>query len=191
MGAEKMSTIHILWTSIDPERPRIICNMNGDVVLSQCKLCGRAERELDEPCSGVTPPPFRERDDVRTFNEKYGVPMATTPSLLSNELFHYRVKFLHEELAEFVHAHECKDLTGVLDALVDLAYVLHGTALMMGLPWEAAWKMVHEKNMLKVRTVRAADSKRGSRFDVIKPPGWTPPDHEQHLGPRPWPVFMP
>lgn len=190
MGAEEMN--HILWTSRDHARPQAICDIHGDVVLSQCKRCGRAESELDEPCSsGVTPPPFREHDDVHTFNEKYGVPMAPVPSLLNEELFRYRSAFLLEELEEFTRSHERGDLNEALDALIDLAYVVHGTALIMGLPWETAWKRVHDKNMQKIKTPRAEASKRGSRFDVVKPPGWTPPDHEEDLGVGPWPVFTP
>lgn len=46
----------------------------------------------------------------------------------------------------------------------------------MGLPFNDVWDLVHRANMQKVRAKRAEESKRGSRFDVIKPPGWEAPD---------------
>ena len=32
--------------------------------------------------------------------------------------------------------------------------------------------------MKKIRTPNADASKRGSKYDVIKPPGWEPPSHK-------------
>lgn len=180
---------HLLYTSLDPDRPSQICDMNGDVVLGQCKLCGRGERELEEPCPSSAG--YRERNDVRLFQNFFKVPMAVQPSLLSEELFRFRAKFLHEEVMEFVQGHNAQNLCDAADALIDLAYVLHGTALMMGLPWDALWREVHHKNMKKVRVTRVDESKRGSIYDIKKPKEWTPPDHTKILGEGPWPVFMP
>lgn len=45
---------HTLYTTADKDRPGRICDRNGEVALSQCKVCRRAEAELSEPCvSGV------------------------------------------------------------------------------------------------------------------------------------------
>jgi hypothetical protein len=41
---------HELYTDADKDRPDVICDRNGQVVLSLCKRCGRAEAELDGPC---------------------------------------------------------------------------------------------------------------------------------------------
>jgi len=68
--------------------------------------------------------------------------MATVPSFLGKQAFEFRLKFLQEELDEFARDHAAGDMHGAADALVDLAYVLHGTALMMGLPWAALWDEV-------------------------------------------------
>jgi predicted HAD superfamily Cof-like phosphohydrolase len=134
---------------------------------------------------------FRERHDVKAFHEKYRLQMSNVPALLSHELFEFRSKFLQEEVDEFIAAHQRGDLPEAADALIDLAYVLHGTALLMGLPWPQMWTLVHEKNMQKIRVIRDTDSKRGSRFDVIKPEGWEPPNHRLIIGHGPWPTFMP
>lgn len=45
---------HLLYTTADNDKPRHVCDRNGEVVLSQCKLCGKAEIELDGPCTPVT-----------------------------------------------------------------------------------------------------------------------------------------
>lgn len=134
-------------------------------------------------------PRFKERADVLAFQQKFRVPMASTPSWMPMELFQFRRDFLYEELREFGASYLTGDMQGVADALVDLAYVLHGTALIMGLPWPVLWDEVHNKNMLKERAVHADQSKRGSVFDVIKPAGWAPPDHTKAIGAGPWPVL--
>lgn len=41
---------HNLYTNADADRPAAICDRNGDVVLAQCKDCGRGEVELSAPC---------------------------------------------------------------------------------------------------------------------------------------------
>lgn len=40
-----------------------------------------------------------------------------------------------------------------------------------------AWRRVHAANMAKVRATSAEQSKHGSAQDIIKPEGWTAPDH--------------
>lgn len=39
---------HQLWTTSDKDRPEVICDCNGEVVLGLCKVCGRGEIELEE-----------------------------------------------------------------------------------------------------------------------------------------------
>jgi predicted HAD superfamily Cof-like phosphohydrolase len=130
-----------------------------------------------------------EHNDVRKFQEKFEVPMAEKPSFLTEEMFQFRFKFMMEELKEFQMGHDAQDMHEMADALVDLCYVVHGTALMMGLPWQALWTEVQKKNMQKVKALHAGESKRKSKYDVIKPAGWTPPCHKTALGLGPWPTL--
>lgn len=132
---------------------------------------------------------FKERSDVLAFQQKFNVPVAATPHFLQEEVFQFRLKFLQEELDEFEVAHLSGDMHGAADALVDLAYVLHGTALMMGLPWPTLWGEVQRANMAKVRAKHAGESKRGTALDVVKPEGWKGPDHTAALGVGPWSTF--
>jgi hypothetical protein len=41
---------HILYTNKDKDAPDSIKDRNGDVVLDLCKICGKAESDLDKPC---------------------------------------------------------------------------------------------------------------------------------------------
>lgn len=125
--------------------------------------------------------PSIEYQGVKAFHEKFGVSMAKVASLLGREAFEFRLKFMQEELDEFNTDHEAGDLHGAADALVDLVYVAVGTALIMGLPWDRLWAEVQRKNMEKMRATKKDESKRGSKFDVVKPAGWTPPDHTNAL----------
>jgi len=87
---------------------------------------------------------------------------------------------LHLTMDSEAKAHEITEqLAHALDAIVDTIYVAVGNAYLHGfIPFLAeAWKRVHTANMAKVRASEASDSKRGTAFDVVKPPGWTAPDH--------------
>lgn len=41
---------HTLWKTGEEGVPSVICDSNGEVVLGLCKVCGRGECELVEPC---------------------------------------------------------------------------------------------------------------------------------------------
>lgn len=42
---------HTLWETGEEGVPEVICDSNGEVVLGLCKVCGRGECELVEPCN--------------------------------------------------------------------------------------------------------------------------------------------
>ena len=107
--------------------------------------------------------------DIREFHEKFGMEYEGKPRKLSPELLEFRVNFMKEELLEYLQSTTLHDQ---LDALVDLTYVVLGTAYLQGFPFEEAWARVHAANMKKVK----GPSERSDKFDVIKPEGWTPPD---------------
>lgn len=114
--------------------------------------------------------------DVEDFHLKFDLPFPDRPRLLPKDLFNFRADFLLEEVHETIEAHSAGDLPGFADGLVDLTYVAIGTAIMAGLPFRMCWKAVQAANMAKVRAQSADQSKRSSSYDVIKPPGWVPPD---------------
>lgn len=83
-----------------------------------------------------------------------------------------RMNFMLEELQELNEAYANKDIVDAADAIADLVYVALGTAYCMGLPFDAIWEAVHEANMTKV----SGTTKRGMRYDAIKPIGWQGPE---------------
>lgn len=127
-------------------------------------------------------------DDVGDFHERFGLDNVTWHDPgerdVPVDLMAFRIKFLTEELVELQDAWVANSRVDMFDALLDLVYVAMGTAHLMGLPWQAGWDEVQRANMTKVRAASdGTDSKRSSGWDVIKPPGWTPPDLESVLTP--------
>lgn len=112
-----------------------------------------------------------ETSNVREFMLKFGQLVFEQPGHLTKRKLHERFEFMSEELKEFADAAAVQDLAGMADALIDLCYVLKGTAIMLGLPWEELWADVHRANMAKVRGM----THRGHLVDACKPPGWVPP----------------
>jgi predicted HAD superfamily Cof-like phosphohydrolase len=148
--------------------------------------------------------------DVRAFQVKFGLPHfgdGRSPTPLDHDLMKFRGKFLLEELAEFFAASGYiavatrlhgvieyldrmpvpypvnTDLESAADALADLNYVSLGTAHFMAIPFDGVWSEVQRANMTKVRASNSKDprSKRGHAADVVKPPGFRPPDHRRAL----------
>lgn len=116
--------------------------------------------------------------DVYDFHEKFGIEQPDSPRHLPEELAHFRLKFLLEELNEYESALIAGDLETQHDALIDLVYVALGTALISGFDFEEGWDRVQRANMAKERALPdGSNSTRFSKFDVVKPEGWTPPSH--------------
>jgi predicted HAD superfamily Cof-like phosphohydrolase len=133
--------------------------------------------------------------DVEAFHKKFNLEYNGPPRALLGELRKFRKDFILEEANEYASAGSDlehmltndpdNDQTTVLlaeqlDALIDLLYVALGAAYLQGFTrsmFVEAWNRVQEANMAKIRAARASDSKRGTTFDVVKPPGWAPPFH--------------
>jgi len=114
--------------------------------------------------------------DIEAFHTHFNLPTSKTGEFPSKEIMTFRMKFLKEELGEFIDAYTKNNIVEAFDALIDLAYVTIGTARFMGLPFDKGWTVVHRANMKKVRAKTNGASKRGSKFDVIKPQGWVSPN---------------
>lgn len=118
---------------------------------------------------------------VKDFHEKFGLPTGEKDCLTASQaVAEFRLAFMQEELDEFEEASLCNDRVKMFDALLDLAYVVYGTALFMGISpaqWEEGMAAVQKANMSKVRATDDS-SKRGTSLDVIKPDGWVGPEEE-------------
>lgn len=123
---------------------------------------------------------------VRQFHEKFGLTedYPERPDCLTDKDFLFRYHLCEEEMLELLSAHRRRDIVEVADALADLLYVTYGLALAAGVPMDAVFAEVHRANMRKVRSKGIDDplGKRSSKSDVLKPPGWQPPDVAAILG---------
>lgn len=134
-----------------------------------------AELERNLPLS-------RENSEVRAYSSDEPVPSAVGfLSPLDSDRFFSEADLL---VAQYLAVNEAQDQIGVELVLVNLYRSCIAAARGMGFDeprWLLLWNEVQRANMTKERTRRAEDSKRGSKWDVIKPAGWTPPDIEGKL----------
>jgi predicted HAD superfamily Cof-like phosphohydrolase len=114
-------------------------------------------------------------DKVRAFAKKYNIPRNDKPRIPETKEFQFRLQLIMEETVELLDAHRKKNLGDYADAIGDLLYVTYGLASLSGIDIDGVFDVIHEANMKKVRA-RGTNNKRGSKTDVIKPPGWMPPD---------------
>lgn len=126
-------------------------------------------------------------DHLVEFHSKYNIAYTGKPRVLPPDEFERRQKWIDEEYGEYkdhmraAHAELQRPdrdegalvyhLAESLDALVDLTYVVLGTAQQHGFNFNAGWARVHYANMQKQN---ATD---GNWKQIIKPLGWTPPNH--------------
>lgn len=111
---------------------------------------------------------------VKEFQEKFYGPYTEGPRQLPYDLGELKFIHMREELVEWQKGRAEGDLEQQLDALIDLVYVALGTAYQQGNDFNEGFRRVHAANMMKVRALKAEESKRNSTWDVVKPEGWTP-----------------
>lgn len=135
------------------------------------------------------------RMQVREFHQAFGVPVLDRPQVPSDDRVRLRLRLVAEEFCELLEsclhpdderANDCMDeirdwirnaiscdmsvnLKEAADALADIQYVLHGTALEMGVDMGPIEDAVHASNMAKA----GGPIVNGK---ITKPQGWKPPD---------------
>ena len=82
-----------------------------------------------------------------------------------------RITMMQEELNEY---HEALTATDEADALVDLLIFTVGTMIVSGYPLNSIFDVVMDCNESK----ELGDKGRGTKRDLIKPPGWTGPEYK-------------
>lgn len=86
---------------------------------------------------------------VKEFHRKHKTYVYVIPTIPTDGTVVLRLRLMMEELAELATALHEKDVLEVADALADLLYVVHGTALACGVPIDAIFAEVHRSNMTK------------------------------------------
>ena len=126
-------------------------------------------------------------EDMNRMHKKYGVHEAIE-KLDKKELRAYlsfRVRFLQEELDELKAATKPKipiDAEETVDALIDLCVVAIGTLDAFGVNAYEAWNQVLAANLNKEVGIKESRPNPYGLPDLIKPEGWTPPDHSGNYG---------
>lgn len=121
-------------------------------------------------------------DQVREFHETYGLPVKDRPDISDPKTNALRINLLAEELDELKDALEDGDIVEVLDALIDLQYVLDGAFLSFGLHpvKEHAFNEVHSSNMSKL-DAEGKPIRRESDGKILKGPNYFEPDIKKFI----------
>lgn len=116
-----------------------------------------------------------ETVDIAEMHDRFWKNVKCKPSVVDKESLLARADFIQEELDEFREAVLAGDYLEQIDALVDIAVVTKGTAVMMGIRWKYHWDEVHRANMMK--EVGVNEKRPDMPFDLTKPRGWIGPNH--------------
>jgi predicted HAD superfamily Cof-like phosphohydrolase len=88
-------------------------------------------------------------EDVQEFHEAFKVPIGNS-TLDDMDRVDLRYRLIEEEGEELEDAIDAGSAVDVLDALVDLCYIIIGFAVEMGYDFDTAWDRIHTSNMDKL-----------------------------------------
>ena len=111
---------------------------------------------------------------VKTFMRTFDQEVKSKPSFSTEKINEWRYNLIKEELEEFKHALENKDLLEVADALTDILYVTYGAGHAFGIDLDSCFEEVQNSNMSKL----GKDGKpiRNEAGKVMKGPNYYKPD---------------
>lgn len=127
----------------------------------------------------------QQLEQVFEFNKLGGQDVGESPIWINVDAFDLQYNLIKEELQELSEAYYQKDGVEVLDALVDIQYVLLGMVCRFGMGKEFldAFEMVHDNNMTKVKD---EDGNIIVKFredgKILKPEGYKKVDLESYFG---------
>lgn len=110
-------------------------------------------------------------DDVKNFHKEFHNP-PEYPKVLSPFVWSHRVRLITEEFFETSRAYSTRNFDEFADGLVDLTWVVLGTAVESGLPYNLLWNEVRKANMAKFSEGIQTDH----HGKILKPTGWKPPN---------------
>lgn len=128
-------------------------------------------------------------NDIHDMHAKYGVHEWVKGEIDKGDwsrlgkFLEFRLKFLQEELDETRAAALIdSNPAEVVDGLIDLCVVAIGTLDAFGVDAQKAWDEVHKANMTKERGIKESRPNPLGLPDLIKPEGWTGPNHNDNTG---------
>lgn len=108
---------------------------------------------------------------VEQFNKSFGITIGKKPRALSESEYTMRYNLMLEELSEYLEACKNNDLVEIVDAIVDMQYVLNGFIVAHGLQkhFNELFNEVHSSNMSKLengKVLKRQDGKilKGKNF---------------------------
>ena len=100
--------------------------------------------------------------------------------LPSSENANLYQRLIVEEFWEFMDAYKANDDVEMLDACMDMIWVILGYCYMKGYNVDGAWNEVARSNLAKINPETGKVNKREDG-KVLKPENWTPPQLEQFV----------
>src|SRR5690606_17093109 len=127
----------------------------------------------------------KQLKQVFEFNKLGGQDVGESPRWINVDAFDLQYNLIKEEWQELSEAYDQRNGVGVLDALVDLQYVLRGLVCRLGLQNEFtdAFQVVHDDNMTKVKDdegniiVKVREDGK-----ILTPDGYKKVDLESYFG---------
>ena len=127
--------------------------------------------------------------DMQDMHKKYGVnkwmqaeQQSDVPVRRLKEYMEFRIGMMQEELDETKEAFELKDAPGMVDGIIDLCVFAIGTLEVFGVDASKAWDEVYKANMSKEVGIKEGRPNPLGLPDLVKPEGWTGPNHEGNHG---------
>lgn len=128
-------------------------------------------------------------NDIAMMHHKFGVREWFEANKHDKELMkkylHFRLKMCNEEMTESYDAFLDGDSEEIVDGLIDLCVFAIGTLDVFGVDANEAWDRVYEANMAKQSGVKPGRPNPFGLPDLLKPSGWTAPNHEGNHGDLP------
>lgn len=75
------------------------------------------------------------------------------------------MELLAEEVLEYADAVKRGDIVEIADALADMAYIIIGTAVVYGIPFDRVFAEVHRSNMTKTNNPELAKLVKGPGYE--------------------------
>lgn len=122
--------------------------------------------------------------DIHDMHAKFGVHEAVN-KLDTEKLrtfLDFRLKCVGEEYEETLNAIEEGNSEEIVDGLIDLCVFAIGTLDLYGIDANKAWDQVLNANLNKEVGVKPGRPNPYKLPDLLKPEGWTGPDHSDNHG---------
>lgn len=140
-----------------------------------------------QPSGTVQASFYTQYDAVAQFHVAAELPMGNMATRAKVEdLEHYRQRIREEVVQELlptlerminksqdVVGYTLEDQADLLKEMVDSVYVIMGLGIILGLPFDTGFSIVHFANMMKVKD---SAGKEAGTNKIVKPEGWEPAD---------------